>query len=291
MSYSSKKISAKTEFVCLMSLSWQDRGPKRYPRAIYSHRADPRFTWCMHVPKGFADAPNDYRLVVVIHGSSRNMTALRDGFAAHADRHKWVVLVPLFPIGVLGDGNPNGYKTLVEGDIRYDRLLLAMITEFESVMERRFDTFGLFGFSGGGQFANRFLYLHPNRLWAVTVGAPGAVTLIDDRFDYWLGTRDLETVFAVSLDIAQIRHVKIQLLCGDQDVSELKIPASVAEKLKAVSNLIGDIGRNRIERVKLLLANYEKHGLNVCLILVPGVGHDGIRCIDAAALFLSAVTS
>ena len=265
-----------------MPVSWEDRGPRRLPKAIYSLRSDPRFAWCMHVPESFASAPDDHRLMVAVHGSSRNLQGYRNGFAAHADRHRWVVLAPLFPVGVRGDGDPDGYKMLVEGDIRYDQVLLAMVGEVEHVLSTRFSRFGLFGFSGGGQFAHRFLYIHPKRLWGVTVGAPGATTRIDERFDYWLGTRNLETVFGQPLDLEAMRKVPVQLLCGEEDTAELKIPAHLAEKVKS----LGPIGRNRIERIQLLLTNYQDHQMDVRLHFVSGVGHEGLRCIDAATEFL-----
>lgn len=266
-------------------MSWTQRGPRRFPKAIYAYRADPRFSWCMHAPAGFAEAPREYRLVVAVHGSSRNVQGMRDGFAIHAERQRWVVLAPLFPVGVLGDGDPDGYKTLVEGGVRYDQVLLGMVEDLEEVLGVGFPQFGLFGFSGGGQFAHRFLYVHPERLWGVAIGAPGAVTRIDDRFDYWLGTRNLAAVFGAPIDLPMLRRVEVQLLCGDRDLAELKIPQGLAEQLKP----LGDIGRNRVERMALLLANYREHGLKARLDLVPGVAHEGVRCIDTAAHFLANV--
>lgn len=249
-------------------------------------RADPRFTWRLHASAGFERAPADHRLVVAVHGSSRRVEALLSAFAPHADRNRWVVLAPHFPPDVLGNGDGDGYKTLVEGDIRYDRLLLAMVEEAAQALGARFDRFGLYGFSGGGQFAHRFLYLHPDKLWAAVIGAPGAITRIDDRFDYWLGTGNLAAVFGAPLDLDALRKVPIQLLCGDQDLAELPIPARFAERLKP----LGDIGRNRVDRIGLLLANYREHGLDVRLDMVPGVAHEGLRCVDTGARFLAAVS-
>ena len=45
-----------------------------------------------------------------------------------------------------------------------------------------------FGFSGGAQFAHRFLYIHPGRLRAVSLGAPGLVTMLDETRAWWVGT-------------------------------------------------------------------------------------------------------
>lgn len=270
-------------------MPWPD-GLKQTPKALFALRDDPRVSWCMHVPAGFAAAPQDHRLVVAVHGSSRGAMALRGAFAAHAEAHRWVVLAPLFPVGVRGDGEADGYKALVEGDIRYDRLLLAMVEELEALLGARFPRFGLFGFSGGGQFAHRFLYRHPDRLWGAVVGAPGAVTRIDDRFGWWLGTRDVAEVLGAPLDLDAMRRVPVQLLVGDQDLAELAIPPALARRLEtSKAEGLGDIGRNRVERMQLLLANYLEHGLDARLQLVPGVAHEGLRCVDAGAAFLASI--
>ncbi|KAK9234061.1 hypothetical protein V1525DRAFT_414306 [Lipomyces kononenkoae] len=66
--------------------------------------------------------------------------------------------------------------------MRYDLLLLAILDEV-SLRCPAIDTSKvlLTGFSGGGQFVHRFTYLHPERLLAVNVGAPGSVTYLDDN--------------------------------------------------------------------------------------------------------------
>ena len=86
-------------------------------------------------------------------------------------------------VGVLGDDNPEGFKYMREGDIRYDRVLLAMVDEVAQKLETRFDRFMMFGFSGGGHFVHRFFYLHPGRLLAASIGSPGAVTLYASRMN------------------------------------------------------------------------------------------------------------
>lgn len=48
-----------------------------------------------------------------------------------------------------------------EGDIRCDRVLLAMVEEVGAKYGGRWDRFALFGFSGGGHFTRRFAILHP----------------------------------------------------------------------------------------------------------------------------------
>ena len=191
------------------------RRRKMYERGatpVFACRADPRFGYCLYVPHTFDDDPAGHSLVVVMHGSGRTMEAYRDRFAAFGRYRRCVILAPLFPIGPLGDGNAHGFKLLQESDVRYDHVLLAMVDEVGTLLGTRFGRFMLFGYSGGGHFAHRFFYLHPERLHAVSIGAPGSVTLLDDERDWWVGTRDLKARFGRAIDLDAMRAVRVQLV-------------------------------------------------------------------------------
>src|SRR5690606_14710605 len=128
-----------------------------------------------------------------------------------------VVLAPLFPVGVLGDENRNGYKYIQEQDIRYDLVLLAMVREVEARLAVTFPRFMMFGFSGGGHFVHRFALLHPERVSAVCVGAPGSVTLLDDGRDWWVGIRDAKERFGRAVDLEALRNVRVLAVVGAAD--------------------------------------------------------------------------
>src|SRR5690348_13671610 len=140
----------------------ETRRRKMYLRGatpIFASKADPRFSFCLYVPPGFDADPAGHTLIVAMHGTGRSMETYRDRFSAFAQYKKCVVLAPLFPVGPLGDGNLHGFKTLKEGAIRYDEVLLAMVDEVGAMLGTRFAKFMLFGYSGGGHFVHRFFYL------------------------------------------------------------------------------------------------------------------------------------
>jgi hypothetical protein len=89
---------------------------------------DPRFPYVLYVPPEVLTPGNDVQLVVVMHGTGRQFTQYRDAFAPFGRWNRCIVLCPLFPVGVRGDGDRNGFKRLIEGDIRYDKVLLDMVS-------------------------------------------------------------------------------------------------------------------------------------------------------------------
>lgn len=254
---------------------------------IFSCRADPRFSFCLHVPPDFDNDPASYTLVVVTHGSGRTMETYRDRFAPFAQYKKCVILAPLFPVGPLGDGNAHGFKVLTEGAIRYDNVLLSMVDEAGAMLGTTFSKFMLFGYSGGGHFVHRFFYLHPERLHAVSVGAPGSVTLLDESRDWWVGTRNVKALFGRAIDYEALRKVAVHLVVGAADLEEWEInyPRDSVQYMDGIN----DTGRTRIERNTALRQNLEKHGIACRQDIVPNVAHDGTKVLPYVQDFFGGV--
>lgn len=258
-------------------------GPRRTGTTpLLSCRADPRFSYSLFVPprlRGTERVP----LLVSVHGSLRGVESSRDAFADFARWHGAVVLAPLFPADPLGDGNEDGYKYMAEGDIRYDRLLLAMVAEAEARLGLGFDRFCLAGFSGGAHFAHRFLLLHPERLRAVSIGAPGSVTLIDPKRGWWVGTSDMERLFGRAPNLEAMRRVPVHLAVGDSDLETASIthrPGSRHWRTDA-----NRAGANRIARLTSLRRNLQAQGLAVRHDIIPGAAHDFAAVAERARDF------
>jgi pimeloyl-ACP methyl ester carboxylesterase len=120
----------------------------------------------------------------------------------------------------------------------------------------------LSGHSGGGQFAHRFLYLHPERLDAVAVSAPGGVTLLDHSLTWPAGTGDTQQRFGIAVDPAAVARVPVLLVIGADDDGRADLAA------------MGHPGRSRPEQLDRLAETLTRHGTTVRKVEVPGVGHD-----------------
>jgi poly(3-hydroxybutyrate) depolymerase len=253
--------------------------------AVYSLRGDPRFSYCLYVPPGYRENALPPELVVVVHGSPRTFMDFRDRFQDFGEAHNVLVLCPLFPVGVAGDDNPDGYKYLTEPGIRYDTLLLDMVADVGARWGVPFRRFGLFGFSGGAQFVNRFLLLQPQALWAASIAAPGSVTLLSDRWDWWVGVRDVEGRFGTALNIPALRHVPVHTIVGAADTDTQEITHREGGRYwMPDANVAGASRPDRLAALRLSLAGA---GVAVTDERVPGVGHDPWPIIERAKLFLA----
>jgi poly(3-hydroxybutyrate) depolymerase len=252
---------------------------------IFASRADPRFSYCLYVPPSFGRGGPAPDLVVAMHGTGRGFVGYRDAFAEFARWNNCIVLAPLFPIGVRRDGNADGFKYIREADIRYDQVLLAMVDEVAERYGVDFARFALFGYSGGGHFAHRFLMLHPGRLWAVSIGAPGSVTLLDPERDWWVGIRNVRALFGTDLDIETMRQVPVQMVVGAADLETWEITHKPGSR-----NWMSDAnhaGVTRPERLTALRKSFEAAGIPVRFDLLPNMAHDGLQAVPCVQDFLA----
>ncbi len=264
-------------------------------RALYDHgatpvfacKADPRFSYCLYVPRTVGNGGPRPELVVAMHGTGRGFTGYRDAFEAFGRWNNCVILAPLFPIGVLGDDNRDGFKYLREGAIRYDHILLAMVDEVGARYGLDFERFALFGYSGGGHFVHRFLMVQPQRLWAASIGAPGSVTLLDPSRDWWVGTRNMAALFGATPDLTAIAQVPVQMIVGAADLETWEITHKPGGRYYMPD--ANRAGATRPERLGRLRNSFTAVGISVTFDLVPNMAHDGLRAVPRVQDFLADV--
>lgn len=255
---------------------------------IFASRMDQRFSWCCYIPEGYDPAGEKvHPLAVLVHGSLRDADILRDEFIDFAEQHQCVLLAPLFPAGIDDPEDLHNYKHIIYHGIRYDVILLDMIEELANSYRVKKNKVLMHGFSGGAQFAHRFLYLHPDRLHAVSVGAPGTVTLPDDRASWWVGLKGMEEIFGLPLDVEAIRKVAVQLVIGDADIETWDV--TVGAKSPFWMEGINDSGETRVERLRSLECGLQSIGVTPRFDSVPGISHDGTGIQSPVKAFFSSV--
>jgi len=272
-----------------MDWSWKNTalmgaGTKKAP-LLRACRLDPRFSYYLYIPKGFKlENAADYQIAAVIHGTSRNAEKLRDSFIEFADETNTLILAPLFPTGIIDREDIHNYKFIKFHDIRFDLILLDMVDDVRETFDITQDKFLLHGVSGGGQFAHRMLYLHPDRLIAASLGAPGRATYLDPSEDWYAGIRDFEEQFGKPLDMDSLKKVPVLLLVGaeDTEVVDYSKDATFTEASQKH-------GQTRVKKTRALLQNYLEYGLNARLEEIPGIGHEGLKMIPQATSFFKEI--
>ncbi|MFI6086278.1 alpha/beta hydrolase [Streptomyces sp. NPDC051217] len=249
--------------------------------AFFASQKDQRFSYCLYVPAAYKTATTPLPLVVLVHGTQRMAERYRNEFRDFAEEHACVVLAPLFPAGIVVPGDLHGYKKIDGHGVRYDHVLLDIVEEVGQRYRVNTERLLLQGFSGGGQFAHRFAYLHPERLAAVSIGAPGRVTRISQDVPWWPGTANMKEVFGKDLSLPELRDTKVQMVVGGNDTETWEI---------AEPGLDAG-GDTRVERLISLRDNFRQNGIEVRFDIVPGVAHSGLEILPTAQEFFSTVLS
>ncbi|KAL7624728.1 hypothetical protein AAE478_006299 [Parahypoxylon ruwenzoriense] len=260
-------------------------------------QVDPRISYAIYVPKAHYNpdpaqgngtthnstaATGKLPLLVYVHGTGRNIAALNEELASFADEAACAVLAPLFPAGMDGPNDVDSYKVLRSPSLRSDLGLLAVLDQV-AYRWPGIETGKVFlmGFSGGGQFAHRFLYLYPERLAAASVGAPGRPTFLEESQDWPAGIADVETLFNKTVDGGLVGKVPIQLVVGDKDVEIHGSPEFWEWQRETLGGDGGLAQMNvtRLESMRQLHASLERAGIETQFDIVPGVAHEetGVR--------------
>jgi predicted esterase len=235
-------------------------------------RPHPQYSYFPYIPlANYLDDSREATLIVAVHGSSRNAQVQRNGFAEFAENNKCFVMAPLFPIDLSAQTPDEEYKYVAGSNVRFDNILFDMIADFEESVGFNFSRIFLCGFSGGGQFAHRLFYAHADRIDALSIGAPGFVTLPSADHDWWIGIRDLQAKFGKEPNFDAMRRVPVHMVCGADDTIPFEIYSRDEMGLSELE--YADYGSNRVHRIKRLKAAFDEIGINAHLELLDECTH------------------
>lgn len=165
---------------------------------------------------------------------------------------------------------------------RFDLQLIAMIDH----ARKRFEKNGvkvdrrvlIYGFSAAGMFSDRFAFLHPDRVKAAAVGAPGGWPIApvadfkDKALRYPLGVADIKAVSGKKVDLKELRKVSFLVFMGDKDDND-SLPFADGyepEDKELAFSLFGPTPISRWETSKQL---YKESGLDAEFKLYPETPH------------------
>ena len=204
-------------------------------------RTDPSQQYLLYVP---ARAGRGAPILVTVHGISRNVEEHAGLFAPYAEEHDVVLVAPFFP-----EERNEGYQRLGKGRSgrRADLTLDAIVEEVARATGADGRRFRLFGFSGGAQFAHRYVLAHPERIIGAAIGAAGWYTFPDARTAYPYGLGPSSERTGLRFDPARFLRVPVTVFVGQQDIKG-------GESLRRNPQVDRQQGTTRLERARRWVA-------------------------------------
>lgn len=243
------------------------------------------------VPDACRRKPETCRVLIAMHGASRDAKRTRDVWAAHADAAKLLVFAPHF--------DAERFKTAwyQQGGISVaataDETTFAVIDRLFNHIREQFalpqTQYAIYGHSAGGQFVQRMHLLRPSpRVSHYLAANPGYYTLPEWRADKIayaypftvVGQKDGVTLARAAL----ARPMTLLLGDKDNDPNHFQLNNSAGAMAQGAHRFAR--GENFLSYAKTVAAEL-KVPFVWRAVVVPGVDHDNAAMAKAAATLLA----
>lgn len=248
-------------------LSESPRGDADSRSMLLETKSAPHLTYHLLLPR---ERHPEGRVLVSVHGVSRNAEEHIELLRPLADRHGVLLVAPVFAADRFGDFQRLGRKG--RGP-RADLALIRMLNELSLATGWDTSRIDMFGFSGGAQFAHRFAFAHPQRVRRLVLGAAGWYTMPDDTLPYPYGIADASGLDAVRLNTVAAARLPTLVLIGERD------DRADDEELNRSQVICGSQGLTRLQRAQSWTQAMNTFAADrgepeqVSLVTLPGVDH------------------
>ena len=230
----------------------------------------------VHIPAG---AQEPLTALVALHGMGGSGEDISRPLIQRADAERWVIVAPTFHYGDWRDPA----QLTREAGTHMPRLaaFLDRLPELTGLSVRRGAL--LYGFSRGGQTANRFALCYPEHVAGVAMVSSGTYTLPfaslrsndgDVAMPFPYGVANFPDLFGGAFDGSRFASVPFWVAVGSRDSD----PADVPQQW---TRYIGD---DRVERAERFTGWLREAGLNAQVRVFPDVGHGETDQIRTAAM-------
>lgn len=206
--------------------------------------ADPSQEYLLYRP---SSAGADLPLLVSIHGVSRNFDEHAKLLSAYCEMYGVALLVPHFSEEQYPDFQRLGRQGRGR---RADTALHLAVAEAASLVGASAERFYIFGFSGGAQFAHRYVMAHPHRVRCAAIASAGWYTFPDPTTRFPYGTRPHRDLPGIRFDAEEFLEVPISVFVGASDEGTRGVRQS--------ARLNRDQGVHRVERARRWVAAMEE---------------------------------
>ena len=180
-------------------------------RFVHRAKTGPALPYHLYLP---SQPATPQRVLVAVHGISRNVEQHLAAMRPWAERYGVVLILPHYDRCDFRD-----YQRLGRTDkgARADLPLLGVLDEVHAMFGIDTRRVGLFGFSGGAQFAHRFALFHAQRVSRLGLAAAGWYTWPEPRLDYPLGVGRVTALPGVQMQFDAMLAIPIQVFVGEHD--------------------------------------------------------------------------
>jgi len=229
-------------------------------------------------------------IIVIVHGTpGANETALQVAsvfirrWVDLAEEKSAILVAPAFDQRNFAskEGGFGGYRGLFGREIGADEFVHSILDDFDEILSPFDGRFFLYGHSAGGQFVNRYVVSHPDRIKAAVISAAGRFTYPNSNVEWPYGMTPIQRVIEWT-DPGHNTHVDITRdRAGWLQAAQLPMTVVVGDRDTDLQpQRPGHTGRTRIEFAQNWVnemnsfANANGKVGVVRYVLVPGVGHD-----------------
>ncbi len=206
--------------------------PKILRRRLPEH---PGYSYLVRFP----ETPDADKLLVAVHGIARQADYMLQALAGGADKHNYTLIAPVFSYRDYPDYQRLGREGLGQ---RADLAVRATLADLREQLGFS-SGFHLFGFSGGAQFAHRFVYGHGEPVHSVCLASAGWYTPPDSgrRFPY--GTDKTARLEDIRFDALRLARTSTLVVVGAKDTER-------DEALRTTARVDNVQGRDRRQRAE-----------------------------------------
>ncbi len=220
------------------------------------------------------------RVLVSVHGISRNARIHAQRFASLAEQYGVVVVAPYFSEHRFPDYQRLGRSGRGQ---RADKALNGVLSDVSRLTGVTTDKVYMFGYSGGAQFVHRYMMAHPKRVASAALGAAGWYTFPDDSTQFPYGIKSNKRLPDLRFEATLFLRVPVSVLVGDADTER-------DAALRKSARLDSMQGTTRVERARrwamAMSAAAKQHGLETeyRVSILPNSDHSFSRSIKRGAM-------
>ncbi len=219
-------------------------------------------------------------LVMSVHGIARNAATHAYRLMEEAERFGLTIVAPYFNKAHYGQ-----YQQLQDPKTgaRSDLALLEIAVAAARLSGASAEKLLLFGFSGGAQFAQRFVMAHPQRVASAVLVSAGWYTFPDATQPYPYGVDLSASELNIEFDLRAMLETPQHIMVGEQDLER-------DSSLRSSKRLDQMQGLTRVDRARRWVAAmsefYKQKNASGAptFALLPGVGHSFAEAVDRGRL-------